>query len=112
MLATFLPEVVVEVAHLTVEASLLSGPSVASIVAKQASFRGHHELFGIVLDSFHYRMVPIGSVSSCQNRTASSLVKHQRHRRRVEVGQNFGVYSGKANGRCGDRPCPFIVIAI
>ena len=57
-------------------------------------------------------MVPIGSVSSCKNRTTSSLVRHQRHRGRVQAGQKLGVYSGKENGGCVDRPCPFITIAI
>ena len=56
--------------------------------------------------------MPIGNVSSCQNRTVSSLVEHQRHRGRVLVGQKLGVHSGKDNGGYVDRSCPFIVIAI
>ena len=37
MLAIFLPQVVVEVAHLTVEAFLLSGPSMATIAESAKS---------------------------------------------------------------------------
>ena len=38
--------------------------------------------------------------------------KHHRHRRRVQVGRELGLYSGKGNGGGGNRPRPFIVIAI
>ena len=38
--------------------------------------------------------------------------KHQRHHRRVQGGQTLGVYSGKGIRGSGDRPRPFIAIAI
>ena len=57
MLATFLPEVVVEVVHLTVEASLVSGPSVASIAESAKSSPNRRAFEAIMNCSVLYSIV-------------------------------------------------------